>query len=584
MKRAIKNINKNLILLLTTVSIIIVSLLSVIYFKQAETIINQQRDQLVKLAEIASEQLNHYFIDMEEDIEYYFSFNEAPEVNKENLEEVISIRSEKFQKKFNESLRNITYLPMKNIQEYYKEELEQDIIKHYVNDAITKEKVIAGPWLYKEKYYMLHLLKAVIVEGEFQGLLVFECNLNDVYNNSIGEIKVGSYGYCTVKDQGGIILMHGDEKQIGIDSLNERKENYPELDPEGIERLVEKQLTGKSGSEIVESYWWGEDEVTKVKKIIGYSPVTIGEYKWVVNTIMSYNELIGPIRRSMSLIIILIILVVSILTVGILYITKIKYEKEEAILALKHTNELNETINKLRKHEENLGHNNRIQTMGIISSMMVHEIKNMLLPIFIYTEMLKNDFINNENVVNDVIEIEKAAENCLNLSKNLSAYSGNKKKVEVFNSSAEAKAVIEMLRPMIPKNIKLKESITKEVIQLTGNITEFKQIILNLCTNSYQAMEELGGELKVNYYKEQDRVILEVEDNGIGIPEEIQDKIFEPFFTMKPEEKGTGLGLAIVSKLVQKYNGYITLESKVGVGTKVKVIFFNENLNKNKIK
>jgi signal transduction histidine kinase len=67
--------------------------------------------------------------------------------------------------------------------------------------------------------------------------------------------------------------------------------------------------------------------------------------------------------------------------------------------------------------------------------------------------------------------------------------------------------------------------------------------------------------------------LVEVEDNGCGIPEEIYERIFDPFFTTKGADKGTGLGMAIVASILNKHNAGISLESKVGVGTKCTIAF-----------
>lgn len=113
-----------------------------------------------------------------------------------------------------------------------------------------------------------------------------------------------------------------------------------------------------------------------------------------------------------------------------------------------------------------------------------------------------------------------------------------------------------------------------------ANRTEIHQVIINLCINAGHAMREKGGELKVSL-KEIDLETpigagnlkpglyqqLTVSDTGSGIPSEILNRIFEPYFTTKKEGEGTGMGLAVVHGIVTGYGGEITVYSQPGTGT-----------------
>ncbi len=114
-----------------------------------------------------------------------------------------------------------------------------------------------------------------------------------------------------------------------------------------------------------------------------------------------------------------------------------------------------------------------------------------------------------------------------------------------------------------------------------GDPTELFEIIMNLCTNAYHAMEESGGRLTVTFTEaeinEPDQkylnlapgryCILSVSDTGQGIPKNIVDQIFEPYFTTKKIGKGSGLGLAVIHGIVEDYGGAINVESELGKGT-----------------
>ena len=97
-----------------------------------------------------------------------------------------------------------------------------------------------------------------------------------------------------------------------------------------------------------------------------------------------------------------------------------------------------------------------------------------------------------------------------------------------------------------------------------------KQAFLNLIKNAVAAMPG-GGVLRVESRRTGDDVRVKISDTGNGIPEEIMDKIFEPYFTTKPF--GTGLGLTIVFKIVKEHFGDISVESRMGEGTTVALAF-----------
>lgn len=114
------------------------------------------------------------------------------------------------------------------------------------------------------------------------------------------------------------------------------------------------------------------------------------------------------------------------------------------------------------------------------------------------------------------------------------------------------------------------------VVKDYGNIpdivcapAQLNQVFLNIITNAAHACEEKGeGTLRLKTFTEKDQVVVQISDNGKGIPPEIINKIFDPFFTTKPVGKGTGLGLSISKKIIEEgHNGKITVKSKVGHGT-----------------
>ena len=122
----------------------------------------------------------------------------------------------------------------------------------------------------------------------------------------------------------------------------------------------------------------------------------------------------------------------------------------------------------------------------------------------------------------------------------------------------------------IPYNVEAHAECSRKVPKAKIDVTFLKRILVNLATNSVQAMPN-GGKLTIKTTHEDDKIHISVIDTGTGIPEDVKPKIFQPLITTK--SKGQGFGLAVVKRLVEAMGGTITFESKVGVGTEFRLTF-----------
>ena len=139
-----------------------------------------------------------------------------------------------------------------------------------------------------------------------------------------------------------------------------------------------------------------------------------------------------------------------------------------------------------------------------------------------------------------------------------------------------------LLRRVVGEKNELEVRHGRDLWFIKADITQFEQVIINLVVNARDAMPATGGRVQIRtrnvLMKEcasvadetlpsADYVLIEVEDNGGGIPPEVREKIFEPFFTTKEVGKGTGLGLSTVFGIVKQSGGYIFVDSDLGKGT-----------------
>ena len=116
---------------------------------------------------------------------------------------------------------------------------------------------------------------------------------------------------------------------------------------------------------------------------------------------------------------------------------------------------------------------------------------------------------------------------------------------------------------MKKKNIVLTREYDEDLPHIKAYGSELNQVWTNLIVNAVEAMGN-GGKLKVRTRKEPTDVMIEIRDNGSGIPDSVKSHIFEPFFTTKPVGEGTGLGLDAVARIVRRHRGNIRFESKPG--------------------
>ncbi len=148
-----------------------------------------------------------------------------------------------------------------------------------------------------------------------------------------------------------------------------------------------------------------------------------------------------------------------------------------------------------------------------------------------------------------------------------------------------ARDIIEVIEATFPKSITFERQVPSDLWPVQGNATQIHQVLLNLCVNARDAMPQ-GGTLRLTaanrqFYTAEAAAIpgaqpgawlmLEVADTGSGIPPDVLERIWTPFFTTKPTGKGTGLGLATVRGIVAGHHGFIELDPKVGHGTTFRV-------------
>jgi CheY-like chemotaxis protein/anti-sigma regulatory factor (Ser/Thr protein kinase) len=141
---------------------------------------------------------------------------------------------------------------------------------------------------------------------------------------------------------------------------------------------------------------------------------------------------------------------------------------------------------------------------------------------------------------------------------------------------------LKLIRASLPATIDIKQCIVSEGRTILADQTQINQVIMNICTNSKHAMQDGGGEIEIRLEEAEtdkdfslhypalnaeDYLLMIVRDTGHGMPRDVLERIFNPYFTTKEKGEGTGLGLAIVHRIIQNHKGQIRVQSEPGKGT-----------------
>ena len=225
----------------------------------------------------------------------------------------------------------------------------------------------------------------------------------------------------------------------------------------------------------------------------------------------------------------------------------------------------------------------KLEAIGTLAGGIAHDFNNILAAVIGYADMARDNVIAGSAVERDLSQILKAGHRAKDLVKQILAFSRQADtEPAVFYPALIVKEAVKLLRPALPSTITINADIEAKAGPVRIDPTLFHQVVMNLCTNAFHAMEECGGTLDVNLSTvriEQDDqtdtlrrqpgdyICLTIRDTGIGIAPEIRERIFDPFYTTKESGKGTGMGLAIVHGIITSSGGFITLNSSPGQGS-----------------
>jgi PAS domain S-box-containing protein len=230
----------------------------------------------------------------------------------------------------------------------------------------------------------------------------------------------------------------------------------------------------------------------------------------------------------------------------------------------------------------------KLEALGNLCGGIAHDFNNILAAIMGYASLAQEE-LEHDHLYQQYLEpILQASERAGKLTRQILSYARQgQARPRPLDPIQIIRETHDLIRAALPASVSIQTQVPAQLPPVMVDGTQLHQVIMNLCTNAWQAMEKSGGvlELKAGLVelghgarsenadlKAGPYVRLTVSDTGCGIPSEVLARIFDPFFTTKAEGRGTGMGLAVARGIIRKCGGAITVETAPGKGSRFTVL------------
>jgi PAS domain S-box-containing protein len=237
--------------------------------------------------------------------------------------------------------------------------------------------------------------------------------------------------------------------------------------------------------------------------------------------------------------------------------------------------------------EGQLRQSQKMEAIGTLAGGIAHDFNNILTAILGFGEIVMEQLPEGSQLREDQAHVVAAGKRARDLVKQILTFSRrSEQELRPLLIQFVVKEALKLLRASIPASIEIREDIDVNCGAVLADPGQIHQVVMNLCTNGYQAMRESGGVLAVSLKSVAvpaeatkltgnlhpcPHLCLEVADTGSGMSRAVRERIFEPYFTTKGKGEGTGLGLSLVHGIVVGLGGGVSVSSEPGRGTTFKV-------------
>ena len=240
-------------------------------------------------------------------------------------------------------------------------------------------------------------------------------------------------------------------------------------------------------------------------------------------------------------------------------------------------------VTQMRNLEKHLRDGQKMEALGTLARGVAHDFNNVLSAILGYSELAQTQITSDVSAKTPLTKLDDSVASAKEIVKNILAFGeASQVPTQLVDLSHVTSDALMLVRPVVPANVRIVESIELGIGPVYANPGQVMQILLNLSNNACQFMSESGGTLTLSLKEEILDIararqlgsvqpgryaVLEVQDTGPGMDAYTQARMFEPFFTTQPTGKGSGLGLSVVHGVVTSMQGHIEVTSEVGEGT-----------------
>ena len=457
---------------------------------------------------------------------------------------------------------------------YVLKEHKPNVSEVFFNNLSNPAISISEPVFYKEK---------------FAGMIRWMIQVDTISRRFIMPVSVGEKGHAVLLDEKGRFLYHPKRIFGGetfYDLLAEMKKVLPDHDMQGLIKRAADQFKGKEGVGMVYCLMpkeRGDNE--RIKKIIGYAPVHVGNKTWSISVNLPYSEIAGPIDRHARNTFGFAGIIILLFGAGGIAFFRTKKKKAELETEARYLEKaqinleqkVEERTRELREVQEAIIRNERLAALGQLAGSVGHEIRN---PLGIiknagYFLNMKIETIEDELVKENINIINRETDIAAKIVSDLLDFARIKeperKKTDINELIRET-----LKRSLVADRVTVVTNFADNISPVSIDPLQVGQVFLNLIENGIQAMKK-GGTLRISTRVTEKATDVVFIDNGCGIPKKNLDKIFEPLFTTKT--RGIGLGLSISKSLANANGADILVDSEEGAGSKFVVRFEDLGMN-----
>ena len=533
------------------------------YMTYSEVLIRQEETQLLSIARIVGDNMNNFLKQEKDKIDVTFA------MKNENLTELHSKNKYLLDDSFPlyrgyvlvDENRQIADLVVSGGAVRSNREKIMTGMKQVSLDKVYRAEIEGKHYSEEDKEYTLYIKKTVMV-GEKLYTAVYAVNMSEIYNRIIKPVQINGAGFIYVKDAENTIMMHPYQDEIGTYGFHSVHENTTG-DPNAFDDLFrwsnyQKQVA--EGRDVIQAYRLNDGKLIEENMIGAFTKLYIENEEWIVTAVLPMNVLSGPLTQFITMFLLITLIIFLLAIIGTAVCMNIVRQGKE----INYLREINSGMEMIQKQSDEIRNYQRVQALGMMASHIAHEFNNFLTPVMVYADLLEAD----ENISEENHELLREMSGSLDQAKQLStdllsfARQDTGAKLTYIDLRDETNKAVKIVKRLTPQKIRFESEITEEEIHLYGRKGNIEHILLNLCKNAYDAMENSKTRrLRITLEKSGDEAILSISDTGCGIPDETIERIFEPFYTTKGSRQGTGLGLSVVRNIVTSMNGVMDVTS-----------------------